>query len=412
MSLSSNVTHGLPTRLKPVQWFLNLKESPSGISHVKFMQDTGTVFAPKAAATRSLAELFESGFVEFVESAFFYYVSPLSARHGFTKLFQHLSPAKPDLKTITTPLAQLSGAARKAAIPVKAANFLCGFGIVTISGEYALNFVKNLLTEGIFRKNAFSDVVNLSKTDPQEKPLDNGTRRKALNRILQCWGIGLGLLGTGAAISRWGGSVKALEKPLEALVKTFDFSYGKNGQFGLSKAQLRLMLPIAVAGYIDAARDKLERWEVAIRAPITALYLGWGAEILEGQVLKRFGKRTPEIFDGNALKSLQTLAADAIKDAETRLKGQPTDAVNALAKQLYQQRLAAKGTLVLTPLFFSMSVVSFGVAMMNRYWTRQRFDRQQQQNNWQQLYRQFNPKPLEKPMAFSAVSSTNGIKAQ
>ena len=69
------------------------EESQENLSSTRFIQDTATNWAPKAIFSRSKADFAEMSFLEFLESAIFYFASPILGEKLFrNKVFKNLSP--------------------------------------------------------------------------------------------------------------------------------------------------------------------------------------------------------------------------------------------------------------------------------------------------------------------------------
>src|SRR5574344_762713 len=68
-------------------------QEPSNLKYTRFFQDVATNWVPKAVLTRSKADFSEMTFLEFTESALFYFV-PESFGKFFRKSFSIFSPKK------------------------------------------------------------------------------------------------------------------------------------------------------------------------------------------------------------------------------------------------------------------------------------------------------------------------------
>ena len=122
--------------------FLRMREGQGGDMHVQFVQDTCIFFAPKAACSRSLIELFESAFIEFTESGCFYYFSPLMGGLAFMPLMHKLAGKKFSKNLLSSPLSKTPHHLLKKVAPTKLALAFvtCGLSIAVL---YSMNFVKN-----------------------------------------------------------------------------------------------------------------------------------------------------------------------------------------------------------------------------------------------------------------------------
>jgi hypothetical protein len=391
----------LPAGQKTMSALFRTIESAQGASHAVFAVDTGTVWLPKVSVARSWAERFECSFVEFIESAFFYYMVPISAGSWFQKLYRKVAPGNVSLEELMKPVKALTAAERKRILPIKAACLLSGFGIVTIGGEYALNFIKNLLTEGFFKKSHFADVINLRANQPplkaDNKPQRSDVTDRAIKRVLQCWALCGAMLAGSWWLAKHGGSRPKVVQALDEIMRKFDFEYDvKRKKFGLNRAHFQVMLPIAVLGYVDAARDKLEFMETGIRASITAWFLGWGSPMLQSWAAKKFGHNMPGLMENNKVKPLATLFTDSILHAAKTLpNGTPTE-LTKVAKAYLMPRLSRKTQLYFMPLGTGMVGIGLLVALMTQFWTRFRFKAiQQQEREFINRYTHANPQGLK-----------------
>ncbi|MFM7468314.1 MAG: hypothetical protein ACKO37_02290 [Vampirovibrionales bacterium] len=373
------------------------EEAGQGLSHRKFMQDTLSVWAPKTLFTRSLAEFTEMSFLEFVESSFFYYSPSALSRNVFQHLFKNVSGKRfsPELiaKTHKELLAHHADTLAHV-LPVKAAVILGSVGTAGIFGEYALSFAKNLLTETLFKKNKFSDVVGLSDGEKKGGRFDLSPQgKKAVKRIGQSLTVLGGVLAGSAALARWGGNSKLLLKASEGIVKHFDFHFletvTKKGlkytNFGLSPNQLRCIIALGVVSYLDAARDALEKVEVACRLGVVAPWLAFGDDTAKKIFAQRSQQLAPGIYKlltnpdtgktEKVLKTLTELEKESFALAQKTLgKKAPQEALltkaNEYFKPLYAQRLSASWT----PFAIGSLGVSGSVALMNRVFTRIRYE--------------------------------------
>ena len=69
-------------------------KSQENLSSTRFIQDTATNWAPKAIFARSKADFAEMSFLEFLESAIFYFASPILGEKLFrNKIFKNFIPS-------------------------------------------------------------------------------------------------------------------------------------------------------------------------------------------------------------------------------------------------------------------------------------------------------------------------------
>ena len=67
-------------------------KSQENLSSTRFIQDTATNWAPKAVFSRSKADFAEMSFLEFIESAIFYFAPPLLGEKLFRNVFKKFAP--------------------------------------------------------------------------------------------------------------------------------------------------------------------------------------------------------------------------------------------------------------------------------------------------------------------------------
>lgn len=220
--------------------FSAMEESPVGASVILFIQDTMAVWLPKMMVVRSLAEGIEATFLEFVESALFYFTAPMLGQHVFShwmhKKLGNNHKGTPDYvkrvdiaqsmeklnnqvnleklaKEWTTGLgATTAGKQMKKIIAMKFGTILATMSVVTL--EYSLSFVKNLLTLGLFKTGDFNEVANLNTDNhfknKEELEADNRTRRKSIRRVVQGLGVATAFMASGLVVARNGGKSKWL----------------------------------------------------------------------------------------------------------------------------------------------------------------------------------------------------------
>lgn len=356
-------------------------EGVVGNQHTLFAQSVGSVWLPKALVARSMAEQAEQFFLEFVETALFFYSIPFLAEKAFNPLGHKLAGKAFSSKLLTKTLPELikhNPNQLKAVVPVKAAVIVASLSV--ICAEYALSFVKNLQTEKVFRKSKFSDVVNLSQGGLKQDEL-SPVAQKAYKRIIQCAGVAATCLTAAGLIAAFGSRSKGVYQLSEKLVKNFDLAY-EGGRAGLSKA---LQLPViwaGVASYIDASRDKLETQEIITRvACVVAPYYSFGKELVQRIAVGFFGNKAPQILTANKtnVKKFNELAADVLKQAGQKLgsNGKPLTNGKLLeeANKLFQPILRAKNNIFWGPQLFGVVVVGFTTALLSQYWTQVRFQK-------------------------------------
>ncbi|MBX2860844.1 MAG: hypothetical protein KTR14_06390 [Vampirovibrio sp.] len=419
--------------------YLQIKEGASGTGVTAFAQATATVWAPKAAVSRSWADFSEITFLEVTESLLFYFGAaaisqfalakrwflgknpegdahiksrwrmlrlgkPQDGQHTLEETVSKLLPNGETRDAVKTQ--KITTEAFRRLRAQKAATILAALGIIGIGGEYALSFGKNLLTEKAFHKTKFSDVVGLSDGEVA-KGTESPQAQKAKHRIKETFMAALGILGASMVVARTGHKVGILQKPLDFLVRKMDFSYSpdaKTVKYGLSKNQLRFIITSGVISYMDAARDFLEQVEVATRLALVVPYLWTTGDLFNNLAVKRYGHRYKEALKpletagekGNqtqarevrSLKNVLHLAKEqAVKQLKDRGLEAPT--TSQINRELVKQPIfRGKMALSFGPLFFGMATVGAGVALLNRVFTRIRYERSLAQQQQKQVPQQ------------------------
>jgi len=340
---------------------------------VTFFQNNMVALLPKWVVSRSPLETTEFSFLELAESSLLYFALPFVGNQVFKPLFTKLAQK------------ELGKAATKetAEMGVKAATILSTFGVTLVGGEFMTHYVKNLMTAKIFKKDRFSDIVNLSQGQIQ----DDGPSQvvqKCQKRIKQCLAACGGILGASVILAKGSASQKEnifsklFSKPASksAAFLTDKLSFSeKNGKLFLSKHQMRLYMGLAVFAYLDSARDKLERVETATRLALILPYLAFGQGYFENKMLQAFPAFFKPLLKNPNLKkptakdilSLRELADKTMAGA----KHIPTQAATDFADPLKR-----KAVLVGAPLAFGIFGTGIGVGLLNRFWTKYRYNQQ------------------------------------
>ena len=392
----SRLLRELPIQKRPAAKFLSLKEGEQALSHTRFAQDTLTNWVPKSILSRSLADFTEFSFLEVSESALFYYAPSILGNKFKNIAEKHLPHLKEDLER---PLSDVSD---KKAIPVKAAIILASIAIP--SAEYALSFAKNLLTLKLFKKSDFGNIVGLDKNKEETKEQQDKVKNSANKHILGATITAMAGLGSAVLLAKYGRASKALQGLSEVILEPgaklnnllnkvgikstrvekflkkylkLDFDYkeviNKNGQketkLGLSHGQLAASVIAGVTGYFIAAKDrgKLDFYEVASRVPIVAAYTIFGSSFLESSFNKWLyyrGKAANVLHKENGEIKVRTLA-ELIKQHEGKLKPNSPE---------WNKIFNEKAIVSLAPFTFSVVVMSFTLAGINRFWTQYRYN--------------------------------------
>lgn len=382
------------------------KEGANGVSHMTCLQDTLVALVPRAMISRSKAEGVEVGFLEVLESLLIYYSVPLLGGKVFKRVMGQIGAKNFDVKDLTRPLDQLAHVPKdqmKHLLPAKAALIISALTLTGVGGEYIINYAKNLVTAHYFKKDKFSDIVNLSQGEmPSNQESDIVKRSK--NRIYGTLAACGGLLTFALLLARFGHKLPKwiMNGPLKDGVKTFDFNF-KNGAFGLTKQQMGSYMFLSIPAYLDSARDKLETMETASRLAIVLPYLLMGQDWLEKLIREKFPSITADAGNGALrVKNLDELAKEAIEKAAathqidnfniSKLASLPKEALEEAARE-FQKPLQSKLTHVLLPLGIGVFGTGVGVGLLNQFWTKRRFQSQVQTNK-QAPAPQSQPQPV------------------
>ena len=150
-------------------------KSQENLSHTRFIQDVATNWVPKVVFTRSLADFTEMTFLEYTESALFYFAPALLGgllHKAFTK-FAPKNLKKEISKNVTKSAEEILADKNlaKSGIGKRALSIKAGIVLACVAipaGEFALSFAKNLLTLKLFKKSDFSNIANLNKGEQKE----------------------------------------------------------------------------------------------------------------------------------------------------------------------------------------------------------------------------------------------------
>ncbi|MFA7659386.1 MAG: hypothetical protein WCY19_08125 [Candidatus Gastranaerophilaceae bacterium] len=411
--------NGIDRSLKPLDTFVKSQEN---LKVTRFIQDVVTNWLPKVVFTRSLADFTEMSFLEFTESALFYFI-PAVLGGVFYKVFSKLAPknlredlrrniAKPaDTILKDTKLAQ-SGVAKRV-LPLKAAIILACASIP--AAEYALSFAKNLLTLKVFKKSDFNNVVNLNKNQTENEEHQEKVRKSAKNHIKKAGVLSLGGLGAGFIFARYGhksellqGASSLILQPgkhladglkkagvhsgkLEKFLKKYitpDFDE-KNGKLTLSKGQLLISTASGFFGYSEAGKDrgKLDRLEVWTRVPFVVLYTTFGSAIFDQAFNHIFVKK-------NKFSDLIKKAEDGSVKIPSRaelpeLATKIAKAKNTLPQTEFNRLLREKAIITAIPYGFSLIFMGFLLAGITRFWTQYRYNRTQKNTVADNIFKNF-----------------------
>ena len=288
----------LPMARRATAWIIT--QSEQSLSHTKFAQDTLIAWGIRQIFSRTKVESKEIHW-EFPESILIYYgVTGVSQmlQHPFYALAQKFSKDPAFSKNlITTAIEDIPKGVLGKVLPVKAAIVLASIGVTAIGGEYAMNFLRNLVTEKCFKVSLFTDMVGLSNNKVQEGQLSpNG--QKAVNCIRHCLEIAAGCLVGGGLLAAFGGRFSKTLEPLLAKVlnKRFDFDYSDAGHFKLSRPLMYAFMAIGVTSYIHAAKDYYDRIETATRLAVIIPSIAILKELIQKKMSGQYLKDYPSLF--------------------------------------------------------------------------------------------------------------------
>jgi hypothetical protein len=383
---------------------LAFQEGQGGGTTMKFLQDTGTAWMPKILISRSKAEGAEVSLLEFGESAMTYAL-PTLLGPGLANLF-FKSAGKSEgfgKQLLTQTFEQLKNKGNAEAVhramAAKAGMILTTIGGIGLWGESLVNYGKNLMTAKVFKKDTFSDVINLgpapanSTTESQStgsqsngpQSIDDSPQvRKAKRRILQTTAAFGGIVGSSVLLARFGhrfGWSKALSQKMVKHLD-FDFAHKEGGKvaFGLGnrKGLLGAIMLTCSIPYLDSARDGYERLETAIRLPVVFAYILYGQELVQKLMFKTF----PWLFKGaldekNQLLSTRQIAQNAVQGHWKEGQAWTSDIQQKILADM-KRPMASKAMTVAFPLLSGIFVTGIGLGLFNRLLTAHRFRKQAQ----------------------------------
>lgn len=410
-SKESALFDGLGANQKIYNKFIKSQEN---LSHTRFIQDVATNWVPKVVFTRSLADFTEMSFLEFTESALFYFAPAILGgflKNAFTKLIpkEHKKEISSNIiKSAEEILADkhlLKSGATKRVLPVKAGIVLACVAIP--AGEYALSFAKNLLTLKLFKKSNFDNIVNLNKGEQSESDEHQQKVKNSAQKHIKNAGILTAIsLAAGAGLAAFGHKSQALQKiskgilrPGNAIYKglekigliskdakkaekvkkalntyiNFDFDTSK-GALGLSKGQLVVSTFAGLFGYAAAGKDrgKLDQLEVLTRVPIVVFYTIFGSELFDHAFKNILVKKNkfPDLIKKDKEGKINIPKRDELAEiAEKIAKKSKTD-----AKTEFNRLLKEKAVITAIPYAFSLVFMGFLLAGITRFWTQYRYN--------------------------------------
>lgn len=367
-------------------------ETSHGYSNTLFLQDTAINLAPKYTTIRSGTEFFEVNFLELAESMFFYFASPLFAEHVLARVLPKGKDIGIDL--LKKPWAEaVTHTANPAKLGAIKGGLILGGVALGVGGEYAISFIRNLITEKKFHKNRFSDVLNYSQGKvAAHEAGDSDVAQKAKRRLKQIgFGVSTALVGSvllGALGHKWGPT----KKLGEFLARRYDYDMGR-GVFGLSQRHLDTIVAAGVLSYLDAARDNLEKWEVGLRLLVSAPMTARGNAFFSGKVFDWMQAHYKDALNpllnvdaktgkAKGLKTLAELKTLATQTAETSLpkslgRAPGADEIAVAAEKLYKPWRNLRIIEKLGPLALAIGISWGYIMLLNHVITPWRYKRMQ-----------------------------------
>ncbi len=384
-------------------------KSQENLSSTRFVQDTVTNWMPKAVFARSKADFAEMSFLEFIESAIFYFASPILGEKLFRNgLFKALQPKNlkeqvnkqlPNSVSDILKNKNISKEIKNSAITTKAGIILACLAIPV--AEYTLSFAKNLFTLKTFKKSNFNNIANLdknssTKTENEDKAQQERVEKSAKKHlkiagVLSALGVAAGLalakggsksdklvtlskniIEPGKAIAD---KINPKHEKLRNLISSFSLDFANNnGKLALSKGQLGLTALVGLFGYSAAASDRgiLDVLEVWTRVPLVVLYTTFGSEWLEKGFIKHLSKNQ-KFSDLIQKDSLGKLSVPKLKDLPELAK--KTASKNGLSEvEQYKKLLTQKTFTTAVPYAFSILGMGFTLSAITRFWTQYRYN--------------------------------------
>ena len=387
-------------------------KSQENLSSTRFIQDTATNWFPKAIFTRSKADFAEMSFLEFLESAIFYFASPILGEKVFRNgIFKNFAPNNiknavneqiPKTIEQITSNSAITDEVKKRAISTKAGIILACTAIPV--AEYTLSFAKNLFTLKTFKKSNFNNIANLDKkgNEKEDKAQQERVEQNSKKHLKRGLIISLAGAAAGTLLALNGHKSETLQKVSKAVInpgKAFSEGIGiknknvvdtlsrfsldfanNNEKLALGKGQLALTAILGLFGYSKAAQDrgKLDVAEVWTRVPLVVFYTIVGSELFEKAFTKILdkGNKFPDIVRKTADGKITTpLREELPKLAETIAKSRNTEPAKELAR-LTKEKAFIQGI----PYAFSLLFMGFTLSAITRAWTQYRYNHQQKEN--------------------------------
>ncbi len=415
-------------------------KSQENLSSTRFIQDTATNWAPKALFSRSKADFAEMTFLEFLESAIFYFAPPIVGEHLFrNKLFKKV-PQEGIRETVNELIPKsveaiknnktITDTVKKQSIATKAGIALACAAIPI--AEYNLSFAKNLFTLKTFKKADFNNIANLNENQVEDKALQEKVEKNSKKQLKKAAVYSLAALAGGLALAKFGARSDKLQKVSETILEPgkkiseslhkkgikkegldkflgdylkFDFDEEK-GKLALSKGQLALTAISGLFGYSKAAEDRgeLDKKEVWTRVPLVVFYTIFGSAMFDNGFKKILAKKNkfPDLIQKTETGKIKDIPKSVelpdIAEKVSKLK-------NTSAKDELKRLTKEKAIITGVPYAFSLLFMGFSLSLITRLWTQYRYNKTQKNkenevNNFQNSHNEFT-KTLDKK-AFGA----------
>lgn len=388
----------------------------------QFAQDTLGVWVPKApvALYRSKLQFFEDTFLEFVEDGAFYFTIPIAGKI-LGKLINRKNAFTKDYRDIGASWSELAGklkhqpALEKSLVAAKSGAALGALGSA-LAFEFMIQHMKNVITAKEFKTTNFTGVAGLehSRTELREGEIDPVAKAKKRGKQVGLLTAGtlVGALALPHLLKRNDTLLSGARKALAYL--NFASAKERGAFFDTQKAFQALLTFVGLAGYLDAARDKLEWKEQLTRLAVVIPYLLFGkqlvaqglahgvqkfAQVGSGASRKALGEYV-SIIKGSALKQARrpetfldlgvTKDVDAIKAELAKRTDIPADVAKSITK--WARYGVDWGSYVI-----SAAIAGVGINLVSYAMTRKRHEIQEQQRHRNQPSRQSNAEPRQHP---------------
>jgi hypothetical protein len=395
--LIRQVKHQLPLAHRGLNTVFRIKEGASGAAVFTFFQDLLVSLGSRAAAFRGAAEGFETSLLELLENLVVYFgLKPIGG--GMNRLSLAVLP-KQD-RTKLAPLLRneavtsLPAELLKKLNSVKAATAITTLAASLLCGEYIILHLKNLMTAQVFKKDRFTDVIGLSQGHIKNQT-ESPVLQKSKNRMFQLPATFAAILAGSLILARTGHKSELVQNTATLMEKK-GFLLTRNPQTGKLEVPFNLIrtyMFLSIPGYLDAARDKQERIEAAIRLPIVMGYLAFGQGFLEKILAKTLFKDLQEKGpDGK----IQVKRLTAIEQEMQAFLADKADTIHAdkLVQETYEKfgrSLKQRNIVSLIALMVGALGTGTGLAFLNRSFTAHRYRKSKVQQQAFQMPRGTQP---------------------